>query len=304
MNKVYEIVQKKILERLERAIENNESFTWVKPWRGGCVPTNFKTKKPYRGINLLLLEQAGYYMTYDQVVKMKGTVKKGATAHMVVYWNFKEVEASSLTKEEKEESDIVNEASNKNSKKKTKVIFKYYKVFHQSDIEGIEFPGDNFEGVGEANSKADTIIDSYSSDIVPITEVPNSDRAFYNWNLDLIKVPARTQFKSISEFYSAVFHEMVHSTGHESRLNRGIENSFGDDEYSKEELVAEIGSSLLRAYCGIEDQDADTNTIAYLKGWYSRIKNANPTEITYSAQNAQKAVQYVLDSALSIGLEY
>lgn len=303
MNKVYEIVQKKILERLEKAIENNESFAWVKPWRGGCVPTNFKTKKPYRGINLLLLEQGGYYMTFDQVVKMKGSVKKGATAHMVVYWNFKEVEASSLTKEEKEESDVVSETSNKNSKKKTRVIFKYYKVFHQSDIEGIDFPEESFETEGESNLKADKIIGDYSSYVVPITEVPDFDSAFYSWKLDLINVPDRAQFKNISEFYSVVFHEMVHSTGHESRLNRDIENSFGSSDYSKEELVAEIGSSLLRAYCGIEDQNADNNSIAYLKGWYSRIKNANPTEITYSAQNAQKAVQYVLDSAPSAILE-
>ena len=284
---VYEIVQQNILKKLEDAINNNLDFKWIKPWKGGIMPTNYVSKKTYSGINLLLLEEGGYYLTYKQVKDLKGKVKKGAKKLPVVYWNFLKSEPSNV--DEMEESEIAGN-------KKTKVIFKYYSVFHQSDIEGIDFPelGEYSHEVDE-NSIAHNLVEGYKN-IVPINECSGSNRAYYSPSRDIISIPALSQFENKSEYYSTVFHEMIHSTGHESRLNRDIMNSFGDNEYSKEELVAEIGSALLRAYSNIEDTKADNNSIAYLKGWYKHIKDAKPSFITSCAQQAQKAMNFIIDA--------
>ena len=281
---VYEIVQQNILKKLEDAIKNNLDFQWVKPWKGGIMPTNYISKKPYRGINLLLLEEGGYYLTYKQVKQLKGKVKKGAKKLPVVYWNFLKVEPSD--EEEVDESEIAGD-------KNTKVIFKYYSVFHQNDIEGIDFPHiEEYSHELDEDSTAYKLVEGYK-EVVPINECPGSNRAYYRPSTDSISIPSLSQFKSKPEYYSTVFHEMVHSTGHESRLNRDFNNSFGDSEYSKEELVAEIGSALLRAYSGIEDNNTDNNSIAYLKGWYNSIKNAKPSFITSCAQQAQKAMNFI-----------
>lgn len=286
MNKVYEIVQKNILSRLEDAIKNNEPFQWIKPWNG-MSPTNFKTKKPYSGINLLLLDQGGYYLTFNQVKELGGYVKKGSKQKMIVFWNFKKVD--NLSEEEAHESSQVSYDN-----AKTKVVFRYYNVFHQSDIEGIDFNANEITH-STVNLDAEYIISNYSN-IVPIVPIENSDKAFYRPDIDQIQVPCSSQFINIDEYYSTIFHEMTHSTGHETRLNRNILNKFGSEKYSKEELVAEIGASLIRALVGINDTCCDDNSIAYLKGWVSHLKSTAPTEISYAAQQAQKAVNYILQS--------
>ena len=289
---VYEIVQQNILKRLEEAINNNLDFKWVKPWKGGIIPTNYVSKKTYSGINLLLLEEGGYYLTYKQVVDLKGKIKKGAKKLPVVYWNFLKSEPSNT--DEEDESEMAGN-------KKTKVIFKYYSVFHQKDIEGIDFPEvAEYSHEVDEESVAHRLVNGYK-EVVPIKEFSGSSRAYYSCSTDSITVPALSQFKSKAEYYSTLFHEMVHSTGHESRLNREMGSSFGDEEYSKEELIAEIGSALLRAHSNVEDVNADNNSIAYLKGWYKHIKDAKPSFITSCAQQAQKAMNYIIEE--SLGLE-
>ena len=291
---VYEIVQQNILKKLEDAINNNTDFKWVKPWKGGIAPTNFVSKKQYRGINLLLLEEGGYYLTYKQVKDLKGKVKKGAKKLPVVYWNF--LKSKPTEESEIEESEIAGD-------KNTKVIFKYYSVFHQSDIEGIEFPDvEEHQHELDENSVAYKIVNDYK-EIVPIKELKGSNRAFYSLATDSITIPSLSQFKSKPEYYSTVFHEMIHSTGHEKRLNRDTMTSYNEDNYSKEELIAEIGSALLRAHSNIEDVDTDNNSIAYLKGWYNSIKNAKPSFITSCAQQAQKAMNFIVEEPSSVEVE-
>ena len=131
---------------------------------------------------------------------------------------------------------------------------------------------------------------------MPINKIKGSDRAYYSRGTDEIFVPAEEQFINLTSYYSVAFHEIIHSTGHSSRLNRLEDSTFGDENYSTEELVAEIGSSLLRAYCGIENQKQDNSSIAYLKGWFNAIKNEKPHLIACCAQKAQKAVEYIFES--------
>lgn len=296
MSKVYDIVQKRILERLEDAIQSGENFSWVKPWGGYGVPMNFVSKKPYSGINLLLLPMGGYYLTMKQVKELKGNVKKGSKAHCVYFWTYVEPKGKSISKEEREEACAVSEYS-KDSKKVP--VFKYYNVFHQSQIEGIEFPAIVREE-HELNLNAEEIVSFYDSE-VKINAVKGSNDAYYSPLRDEIVVPHNSQFINVNEYYSAVLHEMIHSTGHKDRLNRIAPNfKFGDESYSKEELVAEIGSSMLRAYCGILDDKADDNSIAYLKGWYLKIKEGNVNDITYASQQAQKAMNFIIEKVEEI----
>lgn len=301
MSKVYEIVQKRILERLEEAIKKNEKFEWVKPWKETRVPKNFITKKTYRGINLLLLPMGGYYLTMKQVNDLGGKVIKDSKASQVYFWTYIVPKNKELSEEEKEEALAV--ANNESDSKKIPV-FKYYNVFHQSQIEGIDFGKevDVDTVVNEEhtlNMDAEEIINLFGKE-VKINTTEWIEVACYSPSKDEIFVPHNSKYYNIEEYYNTVLHEMIHSTGHSSRLNRFHGScKFGDNAYSREELVAEIGSSMMRAYLGINHEDTDANSIAYLKAWYDTISNGNANTITYAAQQAQKAMDYILEKVES-----
>ena len=124
-----------------------------------------------------------------------------------------------------------------------------------------------------------------------IVEVP-SDGAFYSPISDKISTPLRSQFNSEEDFYSTLFHELVHSTGHASRLDRLKSTMFGSEEYSKEELVAEIGASFLCNMVGIAPK-VEENSIAYISGWLSKLRNDKRLIISASGM-AQKAVDFII----------
>ena len=106
----------------------------------------------------------------------------------------------------------------------------------------------------------------------------------------------KEQYKAINEYYSTTFHELTHSTGHKNRLNRlqtGAVAAFGGEEYSKEELVAEIGSASLMNMLGIETTKTFRNSAAYIQSWLKVLKNDNKF-IVSAASKAEKAVNYIL----------
>lgn len=295
MSKVYDIVTNTIIKKLEDSIKNNTPFRWVKPWTSKSIPRNFITKKPYRGINLLLLDNAGFYVSFKQLTELQKKypflkLKKGCRKQMVVFWSFKKVE-----EEVNNEENEIAEDENKTTSIKTKAIFKYYNVYNQCDIEGFEqiIPEEyKVPDIELPDSKATNLCNEWGK-IVDIQDV-DIDRAYYSPTMDHIKVPPRGCYSSEVEYFSTKFHEMIHSTGHVSRLNRFEEGSyFGSTPYSKEELVAEIGAQLLLAECGLEDDKVNENSIAYLSSWLKQLKN-DTTLITYAAQRAQKASDYIL----------
>ena len=109
-------------------------------------------------------------------------------------------------------------------------------------------------------------------------------------------MPARARFVDAPHFYSTLFHELIHSTGHESRLNRTFGYGFGDELYSKEELVAEMGAAFLCAIAGIANEHTDRNTTAYIQNWISQLQDDNRL-IVHAAANAQKAVDSILGTS-------
>lgn len=297
MSKVYEYVQETIIKRLEEAIKSGEQLPWQKPWNGkGYV--NYVTRKSYRGMNLLLLPEAGEYITFKQIQNLQKKnpeikLKKGSKSHMVVYWAFNKRKKKKKVDEETGEEKVVNV-----SQQYSAPIFRYYKVFNIGDVEGLEtkFKMD-FEHENDGIEKADEIIEKYEEEKnIKISTKFGTNRAYYNTVGDFISIPDKKQYNNIAEYYSTTFHEMVHSTGHPERLKRFEEREahiFGSESYSQEELVAEIGANMLMGKLGIENKEAQDNSIAYLQSWLSAIKN-DVSFITIAAQKAQKAVDFIL----------
>lgn len=269
--KLYEMITNKIIEKLE-----NGTIPWKKPWNNG-VAKNWKTQKEYRGINTLLLDE-GEYATFKQITEAGGKVKKGAKSEIVVFWKL------SKFKKENEEGE---------EEEKTIPLLRYYRVFKIGrDTEGIEPKTKKVEHDHEPIERCENIIKNFMNAPDYTFE---SGRAYYKPSLDIVNVPPLKDFESAEEFYSTYFHEIIHSTGHESRLNRsGVTglNAFGSEEYSKEELVAELGASMLCAVAGIENATID-NSASYIDSWLKALKD-DATLIVVASQQAQKASDYIL----------
>lgn len=277
--KIYEIITNQIIEKLEAGV-----IPWEKPWDGDYAPKNFASGKAYRGINTILLGMqpfsCPYWATFKQIKDKKGTVKKGAKSTMVVFWKWVE-----MKKDEDDESTT----------KKEVPFLRYYRVFNLEQTEGIEW-----EKTIEHEEREITPIEECENVVRDFESMPEvkhgGGSAFYSPLEDYIQVPEMNDFKSSEGYYSTMFHEMVHSTGHESRLNRsGItdHNSFGSKDYSKEELVAEIGASFLCGFTGIKNETID-NSASYIKSWLRALKNDVKMVVRASGQ-AQKAVDYIKD---------
>ena len=269
---IYAEITNRIIAELESGI-----IPWEKPWVGTSGAISFSTGKPYSLLNQILLGRPGEYLTLHQCGKLGGKVRKGEKAKLVVFW----------TQVERE---------NKETGEKKRVPFlKYYYVFHVDQCEGIESKHTKPMPNGASEDSAAAIIVNEYIDREGIRlhrEVGN--RAFYRPSDDSVTIPTIEQFKNTAEFYSTIFHELTHSTGHEKRLNRiSKEARFGNEEYSKEELVAEIGASALVNHVGLETSSSFRNTAAYIQNWLQVLKN-DKRFIVSAAGKAEKAVSLIL----------
>lgn len=294
-NKTYEIITNKIIQQLEDAIATGTKFRWVKGWNSGCVPTgNFISYlgndfRPYRGINQLILPQ-GLYLTYNQLLDFQKKypdkqfkIKQGCKKHTVYFYKMNDI---TVKNEETGEDEV-----------KTIPLLRFYSVFHYEDIVGL----DEFVVIPEYQhtltenmEKAEAIIEDYCTrDNLQFEIVEKSDRCFYVPSKHIVNVPPSKQFKSINEYYKSVFHELVHSTS--KTLERKVSSKRDLETYSFEELVAEIGSQMLCSSLGIADDESDTNSIAYLQSWLKHLKENDSSTIVKAANQAQKAVDYILN---------
>ena len=277
MSKVYEIVTDKIVKELERGV-----IPWQKPW-AGSPKINFVSRKAYRGINVLLLDRPGEYLTWKQIQTLGGRVKKGSSSYIVTFYKLLEKNEETMSREGKTE-EVTKQIP----------LIRYYKVFHLDDVDGIDSKIiNNNEYKHNPIEEAEKIIYNYNNK--PLIEIRKSDRAYYSPAKDLVVVPKMEQFQNINEYYLVLFHELAHSTGHIKRLDRKdlYSSGFGSDRYSREELVAELAAAMLAGVCGIGTESTVKNNAAYIDSWLRVLKNDVRLIVKASSQ-AQKAADYIL----------
>ncbi len=288
--KVLSIVSQKMIDIITSNIKNGTpAAPWTKPWNGSTGPAlNGVSKKFYRGINALVLPLYGFsspfWFSQKQILSLGGRIK---------------------SEEFKKSAPVIfsmwGEKVNPDTGRKERKWFGY-RFYQAWNLEQCEDMPSRFDTVkGEALEfqpieRAEAIVKGWAG-MPPVAH--EGTRAFYRPSSDSITMPPQSTFKSEGEYYSTLFHEMIHSTGHKDRLNReemgkGI---FGSHDYSKEELTAEMGAAMLCGYAGIEN--TFDNSIAYLTSWLSKLQS-NPDWLVKAAAQAQKAVDLILGRSYEV----
>ena len=278
--------RKAVTERLIGMLESGTA-PWQKPWDAGIAamnrPHNFNGR-PYHGVNALMLWctaiDKGYedprWLTFKQVNKLGGHVNKGEKAQIVEYWQWEK------------------EVENPETGEKEKVPLEHPKVYRAA-----VFNADQCTGLPKMRrqaqkwspvERAENII---AANGVPVTH--NTDgSAFYSPGGDFICLPPRESFATVDAYYSTLLHEVGHSTGHPTRLNREFGGQFGSEGYAREELRAELASTFLCGELGIATTGSDEQHAAYVKSWVSALKN-DYNEIFRAAADAEKICNYLYE---------
>lgn len=294
---IYQLVTDRIIAQMNKGI-----IPWQKPW--GSISNwaiNYESRKEYSLINQILLEEPGEYLTWKQIQVHKGTVKKGAKSRLVVFFSFVP-NKKRLTELENNASAEGRSLTEYERTACTYPVLKYHSVFHIKDVEGIESKIKDESPVEEKVTPIDAaerVIDAYLERETTLGFQNNklSNRAFYSRTFDKVVVPMLSQYKIPEEYYSTVFHEFIHSTILSSRCDRVSETSkayFGNYDYSREELVAEIGAAMLCNRCGIDCEEVFNNSIAYLQSWAEAMR-ADSKMIIWASSRAEKVAKYILN---------
>ena len=275
---VYSIVTERIIKQLEQGY-----IPWKKPWVN-CLDGTFNriSRKPYSLLNQLLLTHEGEYATFRQWEQIGGMVKKGEKSEIIVFWKMQEV----TEKTETGEMQVRNIP-----------VLRYYNVFHISQVENI-LPLDDSENRFDTEpiEEVEKVFRDYAEREHITLHIGDGNKAFYRPFDDSITLPSMAQFERAEEFYSTAFHECGHSTMKATRCDREAENKgshFGNEGYSKEELVAEITSSAIVHSLGLETEDTFKNNCAYIQNWLSVLKN-DKKFIVSATGKAEKAAKYIL----------
>ena len=269
---LHQTITDRMIKEMEQGL-----IPWRKPWMASGSAVSHTTGKPYSLLNQMLLGKAGEWLTFKQCQEEGGRVRKGEKSRFVVFWKF------------------VTMKDDETDEEKQIPFLKYYNVFHIDQCEGItaKHTTENAHPA-EADEAAEAIITEYVKREGVTLEHREGDAAFYQPATDRIVLPMMKQFTETAEYYGTAFHEMVHSTGHMKRLARlDTTANFGGEEYSKEELVAEIGSAALVNHAGLETSKSFRNSAAYVQNWLQALKN-DKRFIVSAASKADKAVSYIL----------
>lgn len=280
---VYDIITDRMVALLEKGI-----VPWHKPWVGGeaqGAPRNLASGKAYRGINVFLLGSAGYsspyWVSYKQAQERGGQVRKGEKSTPAIFWK--------LWKPE----DAAEGAAEGDKEARRVPLLRYYSVFNVEQCDGLEYSKPIAPEVPEFDPIS-TAAHLAACMPKPPTITHAEARAYYRPITDTLNMPKPELFAAPAEYYSTLFHEMTHATGHASRIGRpGVTElcAFGSAQYAREELVAEMGAAYLCAEAGILHHTAD-NSAAYLAGWIKNLRGDNKLAIVAAAQ-AQKAADYI-----------
>lgn len=283
----YEMVTGKVIEMLENGIIPREQ-----PWGCSAMAWSGSTGKAYSFINQILLADPdkryksmqeladdirGEYVTFKRAQERGGSVKKGEHGKKVVFFKMME--------KKNDDGEVVERYP----------LLRAYTVFRIDQCEGLEQKYNKDNDV-ELNATAEEVAQGYI-DREGITYEMGGNEAYYRPSEDKVVTPKPEQFKSAEAYYSTLFHELTHSTGHENRLNRiSKKAAFGSEDYSTEELVAEIGSASILATLGMENHKTLKNSAAYIQSWLKALKNDKKMIVT-AAGRAEKAIKMILGVA-------
>lgn len=287
---ICQMVADKLVAMMEQGVN-----PWRKPWVGATEQqaVSHTNGKPYSLLNQILLGfRSGEYLTFNQVKAEGGSVKKGAKSEIIVFWQGGQMIKATAKPKEDEAKDETSEEKEVWVEWRAPIL-KYYRVFHIDDCEGIKpkFAEEAKDETFDFNpiERAEEAAQEYCNRSGVKLVIQKNNSACYRPSCDTVIMPLREQFESEPEFYSTLFHELTHSTGHEARLNRFKTGVYAAKEnYSREELVAEIGSATALAHLGINNEASDANSAAYLQGWIKFIKS-DPKAIVVAAGRAEKA---------------
>jgi len=278
-NDVYEYVTSRMIERLDKG-----EVPWVNTRAKPLLcARSYTTGKQYKGVNAFLLTMANgaspFWATFNTVKQAGGTVKKGSKSSIAVFWKIME-------------SKEVDSAS---GQKKHYPVLRYYNVFSLDDVEGVECPLLDETNIADPVAAAEAIIAGYTNK--PAINFGQSGRAFYSPAEDRVVMPQRSHFTSAAAYYRTYFHEISHSVGAKSRMDRWSEfetHSFGQDERGLEELTAELAAAMLLAHAGLYE-DMEEKSASYLSNWKQALQ-ADSKLIVHAAGAAQKTVDFILSN--------
>jgi len=281
--KIYDLITDRIIDLLEKGV-----IPWRKPWDAASgAPRNLVSGKAYRGINAILLASLGFssswFATFHQIKALGGSVKKGMHGIPVVFWKF--LEAATEPGGDDDQSD----------RRERVPLLRYYTVFNLDQTEGI--PAGKIPALETCPFEPLTECERIVAEMPMRPEIRHTteNRAYYRPSADLVNMPLRESFHSAADYYNSLFHELTHSTGHASRLARkSLETwaPFGTADYSREELVAEMGAGFLCAHASLESSTLE-NTAAYIQSWLQVLKDDRRAVIVAAGQ-AQRAADYIL----------
>ena len=305
-------IYERISEAIIKKIDSSEELFWRKPFGGVnadgefILPRNYGTKKPYRGFNMfslyLVKDEAGYssseFLTYKQAEAMGGQVRKGEEGSPVIFYT-KSLYRHNVTKKTISAAAWERLPASLQDQYESSWTLRAFTVFNMDQIDGIEYTPDapvvlnDFEQI----EACEAVIENMPNK-PPIIHKGLSE-AYYTPAYDKVTMPVKKAFDKPQFYYSVLYHELVHATGSENRLNREEKKkrkAWGDSFYAYEELIAEMGAAYLCGCTGIEYHTLD-NSAAYIKSWKSQVKNylaQDPQFFTTVCGFAQKAADYML----------
>ena len=263
---IYESITARILDCLDKGV-----VPWRKPW-GVAAPRNLSSGHVYRGINQILLSCAAfsspYWVTFNQARSLGGSVKRGERGTPIIFWK--------VYDNETDEGDTDK-----------RFVLRRFTVFNAEQTEGLYIPTLETPKAIAPIEDCERIVSSFKG--APLLS-HGGNQACYSPALDKVTMPPRNTFTSTEEYYSTLFHEFVHSTGHESRLSRkGVKDaSFSCHDYSYEELIAECGSAFLCAQAGIAPATIE-NSAAYIAHWSKQLRSESKWLVQAASQAARAA---------------
>ncbi|WP_428663501.1 ArdC family protein [Runella sp.] len=288
---VFEEITGKVIASIEAGVA-----PWRQTWGFVEPPQNYFSGHQYRGINAFLIffkqYPTPYFATFNQITKNGGKVKKGSKAHRLYFSKNLWYDSKG---NEYHEADFENMPPHVRNDLRRIYYIKFDMVFNMADTEGIELkPFSTAWNENDSYAEVDYFFENLKDK--PTIDVKLSDYAYYSKTKDLLNMPLIQQFETSNNFYAVAFHELIHSTGHPKRLNRPTlaeQHQFGDENYSKEELVAELGACFLCNAFGIANVDITGISAAYLKSWLKVLK-AEPKLLWEAAAEAQKAFDFLI----------